>query len=193
MDLLQVYNDYVVIDAVANGSTNDLFNDLVALGLQNGSSFGRFVSGWLPIRAIAEMASLASLRFAQPAYKPVTSVGNTTSQAVASIHADEARTPFGVDGAGVTVGVLSDSYDRGPGSAAVDIRSGDLPGTIDPSGHNTPVRVLNDLTSGTDEGRAMMQLIHDFARRRWHFTPRPTVKPISPAVSSSCKPSPGRM
>ena len=66
------------------------------------------------------------------------------------------RNTFGVDGTGVTVGTLSDSFDC-LGGAAADVTSGDLPAGID---------VLQDETgcgSGSDEGRAMMQLIHDVA------------------------------
>ncbi|MEQ9122831.1 MAG: S8 family serine peptidase, partial [Alphaproteobacteria bacterium] len=58
---------------------------------------------------------------------------------------------FGVDGAGVAVGVLSDSFDA-LGGAAADRASGDLPA----------VTVLRD-ASGTDEGRAMAQIVHDVA------------------------------
>ena len=64
-------------------------------------------------------------------------------------------------GTGVTVGVLSDAYDT-LGGAATDIASGDLP----PGG----VQVLNGESTycGTlifcvDEGRAMLQIVHDIA------------------------------
>ncbi|MCG8603665.1 peptidase S8 [bacterium] len=74
-----------------------------------------------------------------------------------------ARATFGVDGSGVTVGTLSDSYDNLGGEAA-DVASGDLPGIGNPNGFATPVEVVKDLAAfGSDEGRAMMQLIHDVA------------------------------
>ena len=163
MGLVQIYENNVVIDAVAAADTSTLWNDLVELGLTHGSSFGRVVSGWLPIHAISDMAALASLRFAMPAYKPLTNIGATTSQADVSMQADVARSMFGVDGTGVTVGVLSDTYDHGPGSAVVDMLTGDLPGPLNPFGHTTPVNVLSDPLSGTNEGRAMLQLVHDVA------------------------------
>eukprot|EP00898_Chlorokybus_atmophyticus_P000969 jgi/Chlat1/1873/Chrsp141S02182 len=59
----------------------------------------------------------------------------------------------GLTGAGVKVGVLSDSYNA-LGGAAKDVASGDLP---------AGVVVLKDITKGTDEGRAMLQLVHDVA------------------------------
>ena len=151
MDLVQIHDDFVVIDAVASGDTDDLWQDLVGLGLQHASSFGRFVSGWLPISSIVDMAALTTLQFAQPVFKPITSVGLTTSQADVAMHADVARSLFGVDGTGVTVGALSDSFDRGPGSAAADVASGDLPGISNPLGHTTPVIVLSD--GGRRNGR----------------------------------------
>ena len=39
------------------------------------------------------------------------SPGEIVGEGVAIVHADTARSEFGVDGAGVTVGVLADSYD----------------------------------------------------------------------------------
>ncbi len=160
--LMRVQNDHVLIDAAASGDANTLLDDLVGLGLQSAAVFGRMVSGWLPVDAIAEAAALASLQFARPSYQPVTNVGATTSQGDAAMRADIARSTFGVDGSGVTIGILSDSYDIGPGSAASDIASGDLPGPGNPNGFTTPVNVLSD-RSGSDEGRAMAQLIHDVA------------------------------
>jgi|HubBroStandDraft_4_1064222.scaffolds.fasta_scaffold00548_9 hypothetical protein len=61
-----------------------------------------------------------------------------------------------VTGAGVKVGVLSDSFNN-LGGAAADEADGALPPAAD-------IQVLADLASGgSDEGRAMMQIIHDIA------------------------------
>jgi len=62
-----------------------------------------------------------------------------------------------VDGTGITIGVLSDSYDKAFGGpfAPLDIGNGDLP---------PDVNLLKDNAStATDEGRAMLQIIHDVA------------------------------
>ena len=61
-----------------------------------------------------------------------------------------------VNGAGIKVGVLSDSFND-LGGAAADEADGALPSAAN-------IDVIKDLVSGgTDEGRAMMQIIHDIA------------------------------
>jgi hypothetical protein len=62
-------------------------------------------------------------------------------------------------------GRMSDSYDTNaaPNSAALDIASGDLPGVGNPLGNTEPVAVLEDFPGRTDEGRAMLQIVHDLA------------------------------
>ncbi|MEO0015217.1 MAG: hypothetical protein RLZZ535_3606, partial [Cyanobacteriota bacterium] len=78
---------------------------------------------------------------------------------------------FDVDGEGITIGVISDSFDRSLNtdiSANDDVLSGDLPGAGNPNGYTKPVNVLDDsvdnsLLNTSDEGRGMLQLIHDVA------------------------------
>ena len=65
--IFRLVEDRVLIDAVASGETEALRTDLEALGLQKAASFGRMVSGQLPIRAIADVNALQSLQFARPA------------------------------------------------------------------------------------------------------------------------------
>jgi Subtilase family len=91
--------------------------------------------------------------------------GSVDSEGDTQLHAANARTSFGVDGSGVTVGVLSDSYDRHASAAthaSDDVASGDLPGTGGTCG-TAPVKVLDDSFVGADEGRAMLQIVHDLA------------------------------
>ncbi|HAA29490.1 MAG TPA: hypothetical protein DCE56_19590 [Cyanobacteria bacterium UBA8553] len=159
--LLQVQNGQVVIDAVTTGDTNTLLADLTALGLQHSAAFGAVVSGLLPIESINEVAALNSLTFASPAYRPITNAGqvdpNGNQAGNRAMNADGVRAAFNVNGTGVTVGVISDSYDTSINQirAANDVASGDLPGNVN---------VLDDgLRNGTDEGRAMLQIIHDVA------------------------------
>lgn len=93
--------------------------------------------------------------------------GAATSEGDVQLRAGQARAEFEVDGSGVTVGILSDSYDQdtaAPTTAAGDVASGDLPGLGNPCERESPVAVLDDSESkGADEGRAMAQIVHDLA------------------------------
>ncbi|MGY8916479.1 MAG: S8 family peptidase, partial [Flavobacteriales bacterium] len=97
---------------------------------------------------------------------PIPNKGLINSQGDAAQNSDIARLGWNVSGTGVNVGVISDSYDRKSGvqpttTAAVltDIANGDLPGV------ENPVTVVQDFPFGvsSDEGRAMMQIVHDVA------------------------------
>ena len=88
--------------------------------------------------------------------------GATVSEADETHLASSVRAIYNVNGSGVKIGVLSDSYDAF-GAAATDVSQGELPGVGNPAGFTTPVTVLSDLAGGTDEGRAMLQLVHDLA------------------------------
>jgi hypothetical protein len=99
---------------------------------------------------------------------PACPAGSVISEGDTQLHADRARERFGLDGSGVTVGVLSGSYDVENAiqlNAADDIASGDLPGAGNPCGYVTPVQVLAEsrVGAGRDEGRAMLQIVHDMA------------------------------
>jgi subtilase family protein len=92
--------------------------------------------------------------------------GAVRSEGDAQLNAGNARSSFGIDGSGVTVGILSDSFDRSPSAvthAAGDVASGDLPGAGSPCGSTAAVNALDDSEAGRDEGRAMAQIVHDLA------------------------------
>jgi subtilisin family serine protease len=95
--------------------------------------------------------------------------GAATSEGDQQLRAAEARNAFGVDGSGVTVGILSDSFDADEfavAGAGDDVKSGDLPGPGNPCGHADEVNVLEEIEEaeeGADEGRAMAQIVHDLA------------------------------
>ncbi len=91
--------------------------------------------------------------------------GSRTSEALTQLHADTVQNDLGDTGSGVRVGVLSDSFDTRAAAphAAQDIATGDLPGSGNPCGRTTPVQDLTDAAGFTDEGRAMLQAVHDLA------------------------------
>ncbi len=81
------------------------------------------------------------------------------------LNAASARSTYSINGAGVTVGVLSDSFDAKGGWAA-DVGNAELPGFGNPCGFGSIVNVLHetpDPATGADEGRAMSQIVHDLA------------------------------
>ena len=99
-------------------------------------------------------------RLAEALRRPL--IGTVTSEGDRTHRADDTRNAFGYSGAGIRIGVLSDSYNA-LGAAAADVAAGNLPGPGNPYGHLTPVTVLEDIPGAPDEGRAMLQIVHDVA------------------------------
>ena len=114
---------------------------------------------WLEKRSRGEVTGEPSFDRRSTASRAPLMPGAAISEGDEAMNTDDIRDPgtggFSVDGTGVTIGVLSDTYDA-LGRAGDDIASGDLP----PANR---IQVLDDLSSGSDEGRAMMQLIYDVA------------------------------
>lgn len=163
--LLSQATDTVGVDLYAADEVT-LRRDLDALGATNVKNRGPLFSARVPLQQLGALAGLPSLRFASPAMAKTNraSQGKVVSQGDRALHADVIRRATGLDGSGVTVGVLSDSYECNPdayvpgapnSTAAEDEASQDVPPNV---------RVLdNGPCPGTDEGRAMVQLIHDVA------------------------------
>lgn len=89
-------------------------------------------------------------------------VGKITTQGDRVMRAQVARRNFHLDGRGIKIGVISDSFNA-LRKASRDVVRGELPGRQNPLGYKKPVRVLKDLRGGSDEGRAMLQIISDIA------------------------------
>ena len=132
---------------------------------------------YFPINRLLELNAYGDgitdtiINFIRPLYTPISQAGvaNTkgddamlTNKVRESfVLRDEDGNPIPVDGTGISVAVISDSFDKQPVSAGqpskatLNISQGDL----------SPVTVLKDYPYGvaSDEGRAMLQLIHDVA------------------------------
>ena len=177
----------VLIDANTRGDPQQLKSALISLGLTHPAVYANDVGGWLPvdqIGAVTARAEVLSLRAAMARGR----TGAATSQGDFAQRSDVVRANYPtLNGTGVTVGVLSDSFNcyavyAAPGSGvpvsgnqgyayngftadyATDVQTGDLP---------AGVNVLEEascLDYGaptqlpfSDEGRAMLQIVHDVA------------------------------
>jgi hypothetical protein len=126
------------------------------------------IAAYVPVERAGDAARLAGVRSVTLEHKPQLRLGKATSQGVATVHADKLNA-IGLTGQGMTIGILSDSFNKAPNSAttdhaAQDIKSGDLPGPGNPFGDTTPIVILDeDPVAGTDEGRALMQIVYDIA------------------------------
>jgi hypothetical protein len=158
--VLKVVNGRVAIDGVAK-NPSALASALGALGATKVKVRGALVSAQVPVRSLGKLAALDSLAYARPVLAQTNALTRpVVSQGVASMKADG----VGYSGAGVDVGVLSDSYGCNPpafrpgaptSSAAEDASNGEVP---------LGVNVLSDgCPGGSDEGRAMAQIVHDVA------------------------------
>lgn len=85
---------------------------------------------------------------------PHVNVGAVTSQGYITHEANQVVNNFNITGAGVTVGVLSDSASAG--TIAALIATGDLPA-------DAAALPGQDGAPGSDEGTAIMEIIHDMA------------------------------
>jgi hypothetical protein len=175
----------VLIDAITKGDPQKLKAALVGLGLQRASQYSNDVGGWLPVDQLDAATALTEVHAIRAAMMRTKS-GAVTSQGDYAQNSDLVRSQNSLDGAGITVGVLSDSYDcyqqyqtagsppaGGPqgyanngftATAATDVSTGDLPASV------TVVAEASCPNYGAptqlpfgDEGRAIMQIVHDVA------------------------------
>ena len=164
--VLRVKNGKVGIDMYANDPAA-LQSELKALGATNIVSKGPLVGAQVPVSALGKLAGSNSLKFGNPvmAAAQADARGKVVSQGVRSLKLDTRTGPdAALDGSGVTIGVMSDSFECNPpafapgaptSTKAQDIASSDLPA-------DTTVLSNGDCPA-TDEGRGMAQLAHDVA------------------------------
>lgn len=128
------------------------------------------LAGFIPIGKLLDLNLFPlAINSVRPAIPGVPNKGATTTQGDRVMRSNLVRAGYihkegdqAIDGTGIKIGVLSDSYatrnDAGVNTLANDISNGDLPGSL---------YFLRDMPRrfgiGTDEGRAMAQIIHDVA------------------------------
>jgi hypothetical protein len=151
--VLRMRDGRLPIDIVVRNDVEEALRELKGMGLQNAVAYGSMISGEIPVGELRALDRVDWIQVVHPAAYD-TNAGLVTSRGDVSMAADAVRSQYGLDGAGLTIGTLSDSYDC-LGGAAADVANNDLP---------AGVNVLVDSCAGDiDEGRAMMQLIHDVA------------------------------
>ncbi len=158
----------VEIDATGTGSTATYVAALQGLGMFVVATDPKvnIVEGFIPVASLPQLASQAQTLNAVPVYAPHANfVGVANNQADATLNAPAARAAFGVDGTGQKIGVLSTSVSEYAGGLADSVRTGDLPPNVQviqdyPAGPPTTPMIPN---FRTDEGRAMLEQIHDIA------------------------------
>ena len=148
----------VTVDVYASGDLEAAARELRGLGMQVAAISRRepqrMVEGAIPVGALAAAARLGRVEAVTAVAGSGTDTGTVLSEGDAMHRGPQARA-LGATGAGVTVGVVSDSIDSVGGGVAQSQASGDLP---------ADVQVLeDDPDSPTDEGRAMAEIVYDTA------------------------------
>ncbi len=170
-----------VVDVTLDGTVPlaTVSTALARLGLEvvaryDSGRAGSILSARLPLDQAEAAVRVPGVYSAVLVHRAWRRVGKTTSQGADVLRASKVNR-MNYDGAGITVGVISDSYDQEDNDettypyathAADDVRNGDLPGPGNPFGHTVPVRVVSEAFPGDDkfdEGRAILQIVHDLA------------------------------
>lgn len=118
------------------------------------------VQAFVPLSSLRALASSEVVATINPVYRGNSGVaGTAANQADQAQLADQVRQIYGLTGAGLKVGILSDSVDSVGGGIGQSVATGDLP--------KQGVQIVSpdDASFGDliDEGRAMAELIYDIA------------------------------
>ena len=175
-----IQNQQVFVDiSVKNlADVQPLLDKLKVLGATEIASFRKQVSALIPIKQLSQLKNYSEISWVS-SNKPINrAVKTERKRGVAFNAADQAmftdvvRKQYGVDGTGVSIGVMSDSFncidekeelDESELDYALDIFTGDLPDDVTVLKEFPVCRDADGELLVTDEGRAMMQLIYDIA------------------------------
>ena len=135
----------------------NVVNQIEGMGFEKKICRFNVCEGFAPISVLTAMSSSATVSFIKPNLKPFFNAGLVTSEGDRAMNADFVREQnINLNGFGQKVGVLSDSFNC-LGGYATDVGTSDLP---------PDVQVLKEdpgCSSGSDEGRAMLQIVKDVA------------------------------
>jgi hypothetical protein len=160
---LLVFDNYGRVEVNVHSTLTKYLNGLIANLQSWGMSFvsmapwQNMITGFLPITRIAALPTLPNFASVTPVYAPVTRTGGAESQGDTVIGASAFRIATGETGAGIMVGGISNTVNQVDGGIAESQLTGDLPAS--------GVYVIQDglPMHATDEGRAMLEIVHDVA------------------------------
>lgn len=178
----------IAIDAITRGDARALEAALVGLGLEHPSVYSNDVGGWLPVSQLEAAAALGEVAGMRAAMSRTLAAGPVATQGDFVQGSSALRTTYPtLDGTGITVGILSDSFDcysaygasgsgvpvsGGEGYApngftadyATDVSTGALPAAIDVLAEASCLDYGGPLQPPFgDEGRAMAQIVYAVA------------------------------
>jgi hypothetical protein len=153
-----VRGDKTLVDVYVNGDIATAAKQLRALGMDiqavSRRNPERMIEGLLPVDAAPKVAALSSTKGVLSDVAGGTNTGSVTSQGDASERGPQARA-LGANGAGITVGVMSDSMNKVGGGISGSQSTGDLPPNVTDLGDAGGTTI--------DEGRAMGEIVYDEA------------------------------
>lgn len=156
---LSIDRGKVLVDVYLSGDPQAAAEELRALGMDVAATATDprpVVEGFLPLASLAEAARLDGSEAVISPMGGGTDVGSRTSEGVAAHNIPGAFAAGGVSGAGMDVGVISDSMNQVGGGVLTSQASGDLPSNV--------IVLKDDTSTGViDEGRAMAEIIFDEA------------------------------
>lgn len=183
-----IQNGKIFIDVIVKaGQYNYVKGKLTATGgpwnmtdLLGEDASQLIITGLFPINKLISLNNDADLSprivYARPYYRAfnnfnAVTTGLTTTQGDSTIKANLVRLGYNLSGDGIRIGVLSNSFgtiasaSSNPvnSTAADDIREKDLPGPGNTLNANAVTVLKESRFVRSDEGRAMLQIIHDIA------------------------------
>ncbi len=164
--LVMADNTHVYVNVGTRGKFDTFVKRMKAAGMVIASADASLgvVEGVLPIDAIYSVATRSDVALLQPIDTPITHrAGRSGNQGDRVMNTDDIRSSYpNVTGAGVTVGVLSNSFDAVGSSTSSN--TGDLPRDVNVlNDDHDPSLDENNERINDDEGRAMLEEIHDIA------------------------------
>ena len=161
---LDVRNGEIAIEGVVDDPVA-FKRTLAEIGATNIHGGGILFSARVPVDSLERLAKDPALRSAEPVMATTRALQvPVISQDVGSLFGLDGRDHPEIDGRGVRIGVLSDSFGCEPApfnpgaptsTVAADKANGEIPSDV--------VVAADSCPGSADEGRAMLQLIHDVA------------------------------